>query len=208
MTCGDGLCNNNETVSSCPLDCCPTVNPLCANNSATCNTPICCGDSSCCLNNDVEPPIGTVIDWFLPSTFPYLPLPSGYEICDGTAVTTYGSILLGVTKPDLRGVFVQGVADPEQIGRSGGSSSTTSSSADNHVHSISNGADMASSIVTSGANPTCQPQPPELGCLRTLVSVKLHSYNPPPSTASGGAHAHTVSTVPPYVGLLKLIRVL
>ena len=48
--CGDGICRDDETPSSCPLDCCYQVNSDCTITSSC--TPTCCGESSCCLEED------------------------------------------------------------------------------------------------------------------------------------------------------------
>ena len=45
--CGDSTCSNNETSSSCPVDCCHLVNSACIKYSNEC-TPSCCQSSKCC----------------------------------------------------------------------------------------------------------------------------------------------------------------
>lgn len=49
--CGDGICQNDETPASCPSDCCYQVNSNCTNSGCT---PTCCGESSCCLNENTS----------------------------------------------------------------------------------------------------------------------------------------------------------
>ena len=46
--CGDGICQDDETSTSCPLDCCYQVNSNCPVSGCT---PTCCGESSCCLED-------------------------------------------------------------------------------------------------------------------------------------------------------------
>ena len=77
--CGNGLCDNDESVESCPMDCCQTVNQQCnytaahqnltydfgnisffnmsnATNAtnASCVVPICCSTSSCCGSSSAD----------------------------------------------------------------------------------------------------------------------------------------------------------
>lgn len=47
--CGDGKCSDSESVSSCPSDCCHTVNSNCSNDPHHC-TDDCCQSQSCCLS--------------------------------------------------------------------------------------------------------------------------------------------------------------
>ncbi len=59
----------------------------------------------------LHPPLGAVLDWWPlgnSSGNATAALPQGYEFCDGTAVTTPDSPLLGVVKPDLRGMITIG----------------------------------------------------------------------------------------------------
>lgn len=55
--CGDGTCDDDETDSSCPTDCCGQVNEMCAGTSCI---PDCCYESTCCSNTTTtEEPAGT-----------------------------------------------------------------------------------------------------------------------------------------------------
>ena len=47
--CGDTICQDDESPTSCPLDCCYQVNSNCTVSGCT---PTCCGESSCCLEDD------------------------------------------------------------------------------------------------------------------------------------------------------------
>ena len=47
--CGDGICQGDETPSSCPFDCCYQVNSNCTVSGCT---PTCCGELNCCLEDD------------------------------------------------------------------------------------------------------------------------------------------------------------
>ncbi len=43
--CGNGVCDIGESSDSCPLDCCGTVNEMCAGTGCT---PECCSTATCC----------------------------------------------------------------------------------------------------------------------------------------------------------------
>jgi len=53
-----------------------------------------------------EVPIGTILVWWGRA----VDLPEGYEVCDGTPISTLGAVLRG-RKPDLRNRFVRGTED-------------------------------------------------------------------------------------------------
>jgi hypothetical protein len=134
-------------------------------------------------------PIGTVIDWWRPN--PTFTVPDGYKICDGTAVADPQSPLYGYTVPNFTGQFVLGVTDPALIGSIGGTNSHShggyTSTDGSHTHSIP----------TVGDN---------VGAGSMYVIVDYGS------TSSSGSHHHYVYTdtqlnYPPYVGLLKLMRI-
>ena len=46
--CGDGICNAGESPESCPMDCCGTVNEMCAITNTTRCLPECCSTPACC----------------------------------------------------------------------------------------------------------------------------------------------------------------
>lgn len=49
LFCGDNICSDGETTDTCPLDCCPVVNPEgCPSDECTSN---CCMGTSCCLTS-------------------------------------------------------------------------------------------------------------------------------------------------------------
>ena len=197
LSCGDSTCSDEEDIDSCPFDCCQVVNPqVCKAMPDSC-TPECCGDSGCCLVNDYSPPIGTVIDWWQPVNFEHLPLPSGYEVCDGGNVTTVGSLLYGQIKPDLRHLFIMGGQNITDIGKKGGAASVQTSTDGSHSHTVGNGPDEGGNICGSCSK-----------CHVSLIQCGHNSYDPPASTHAGGTHSHTVNNLPPYMVLLKLLRVI
>jgi hypothetical protein len=177
-------------------------------------------------------PVGAVIDWWRPDgTFP---VPEGFQVCDGSTVTDARSPFKGKALPDLKDRFVRGVTDPAGIGAAGGAeahghvaSASMEGTADHqhlwfhaqwypwhewdchsgdwqtigffvsaieHPHAGGGGA-TGNSCSLPGAGAEGSPQ----------VSL---------NTSSAGAHSHPASAtvsdsqaLPPYVGLLKLMRV-
>ena len=52
LFCGDNICSDGETTNTCPLDCCPTVNPtMCPSDQCT---PNCCMGPTCCLTTSPD----------------------------------------------------------------------------------------------------------------------------------------------------------
>lgn len=47
--CGNGVCEADEDIYNCPLDCCATINPQKCSDNTKC-LPTCCGDSTCCTD--------------------------------------------------------------------------------------------------------------------------------------------------------------
>lgn len=195
--CGDGICSAPETPDNCPLDCCQLINPQVCKAPTNACTPECCGDSGCCLFNDSNPPIGSVIDWWQPQKTNILPIPFGYEVCDGTNITTPGSLLYGQIKPDLRNLFIMGIGNVTEIGKEGGSSLTHTSNSGSHAHTVGNGQDEGGNICGSCSH-----------CSKSLIGCGHNTFDPPASTQKSGIHTHTVNTIPPYMTLLKLLKVL
>ena len=70
------------------------------------------------LAQNVEVPIGAVIDWWRPSAA--YPIPNGFVVADGSVLSDAKSPLNGMTLPDLRGRFVKGAQAVANIGQTGG----------------------------------------------------------------------------------------
>jgi hypothetical protein len=131
-----------------------------------------------------EVPLGSVLDWYRFDAS--VPVPEGFAICDGSLVANVSSPFLGRATPNLTDRFVRGVTNVANIGTSGGSST--------HAHSG-----------TTGENEGGPGNPPgdwwfiELQCCDVMRCAR-----------DGHRHDFTTnvaSSLPPYVGLLKIIRV-
>jgi hypothetical protein len=138
-------------------------------------------------------PIGAVIDWWRPNnTFP---VPDGYDICDGSVVSDAQSPFNGETLPDLRDKFVRGAATVNDIGQTGGT--------ENHTHSIT-GAVSAEIVTMTNSDSNEYVMWP--GGLSVARAIHRHTCNPhshTPGTLANSSRNH----LPPYVGLLKIMRI-
>lgn len=179
-------------------------------------------------------PVGTIVDWFRPAAT--TPTPDGWKICDGSTVSDALSPFNGKNVPDLRNRFVLGIdasnatvmasygAD-QGAPPSGGQSAVGLSLAHSHTvpahsHTISPDGQHAHTGSTGG-----QINDPPFGGpsgFGSWVIPHHHDF----TTNAAGSHNHggqtgqqpatqtdtqlgnvTVPTVPPFVGLLKIIRV-
>lgn len=136
-------------------------------------------------------PIGTVIDWWRPDdTFP---VPLDYAICDGHTVDDSTSAYDGLQLPDFTDRFTKGVTDPNAIGETGGRTSH------NHIWVERSNRDYYS--YNEAGDQYC-----------------IYNYNDGVgsegsgnylvgATVDGPIYTDYQDTTPPYVGLLKLIRI-
>lgn len=129
-------------------------------------------------------PVGSMVDW------PTGSAPSGWLLCDGTAVsrTTYSALFarIGVTfgigdgastfnLPDLRDRFVKGLISPEAIGDTGGSETPSVSISDpGHTHLIVANVQRQAAAV---GNNTSGPQ--STGSSTTGITASIADGRPP-----------------------------
>lgn len=96
-------------------------------------------------------PIGSIIDWWRPNAG--FPIPEGYVICDGTAISNVLSPLNGNLTPDFTDKYVLGTSDWAEAGQSGGNlyhnhtvnANANSAQSFNHSHTF----DYKSSFLVS-----------------------------------------------------------
>ena len=142
-------------------------------------------------------PIGTIIDWWRDdnATNP-LPIPLGYHICDGTKILDDRSPLTGSSTPDLRGLFIRGVGRPDNIGDTGGTASTDLPAA-------------TGSCYKGGSDPGNEEY--DVRDDNQGWGSDVHLRVDDGRSRSEGQHRHslggTIHTIPPFYGLLKLMRV-
>jgi len=151
----------------------------------------------------VAVPMGAVIDWyrFEPDT----PVPDGFLICDGTAIADPQSPFDGKTLPDLTNRFTMGVT-AERMGEIGGAAGQP------HQHSIVATSDPVE--ITGGDHPHGW-----TGANGDVAEENI-AHGGVGRDVTGGAHSHgqhthsindmsgeATSLPPPYVGMLKIMRV-
>lgn len=133
-----------------------------------------------------EVPLGTVLDWFRFDAS--IPVPEGFAICDGALVSDPASTFVGRATPNLKDLFVRGVTNVGSIGSVGGSPTINLA----HTHSINHGHTEDFGPFYAIA-PCCSPFP----------AINVDSF----SGSSGSALSNNVSILPPYFGLLKIVRI-
>ena len=131
-----------------------------------------------------EVPLGAVLDWFRFDAS--IPVPEGFAICDGSVVADARSPFVGKATPNLTDRFVRGVTSVGSIGSQGGNASVNLS----HRHDISHGHTVTFGFLyQQGPNP-----------FAPVIGINQHNGS------SGNALGNT-SILPPYVGLLKIVRI-
>jgi hypothetical protein len=141
-------------------------------------------------------PIGAVIDWWRPNdTFP---VPDGFQICTGGVVNDAQSPFNGETLPDLRNRFIRGAASFAGIGDTGGAST--------HTHTISGATD--SKVVTMGPATLYEVVfYTGIGAWKYFARQAHQHLTNPHSHGVGSLDTSSDDHLPPFVGLLKMIRI-
>jgi hypothetical protein len=156
-------------------------------------------------------PVGAIIDWYRPND--HFPIPAGYKIADGTLVNDPASPLHGLPVPNLADRFVRGVTNAALIGLSGG--------ADTHFHSVDDPAHSHSiqhnhpsfSATTdrpSSANGTGLADSDwyAQGDHTHSVTIDVPDFQGSSGTVDQPpVNSSSASSLPPYYGLLKLVRI-
>jgi hypothetical protein len=139
-------------------------------------------------------PIGTVIDWWRPNDS--FPVPDGYQICDGSVVNDAQSPFNGQTLPNLIGRFARGANTAENIGVVSGSTT--------HTHSISGSTATAQTNIREELGPNLTTSlGPGFEAATSSHSHSIYPHNHEPGSLNNEDAAH----LPPYVMLLKIMRI-
>lgn len=175
-------------------------------------------------------PIGAVIDWWRPNA--QFQIPDGFQIADGSTVTDNRSPLVGATLPDLRNRFARGAPDLAGVGRSGGASRHAhqaslppfSTELESHRH------EWAHTILNPDGKTLWQSYNPAGSVVIMMIwsnGIGDEGSGTYPLATAGRAteyfhtalatHGHEVriptfttapaANDPPYVGLLKIVRI-
>jgi hypothetical protein len=183
----------------------------------------------CAAQQAGDVPIGGVIDWWRPNaTFP---IPTGYQVADGSTVTDSRSPLAGTALPDLRNKFVRGANDPTVIGQTGGSAQhthaasppaiTVNSDAHHHLwgetYLTPNGDLQWTSFDGGGTGVLLNYWGNGIGAVGSgyfpLAGARMtkHYYteyaNDRQRVALPTFNTGPAGTEPPFVGLLKIVRI-
>lgn len=142
-------------------------------------------------------PIGTIIDWWRDENAPVVqPEPEGYQVCDGSQISDEKSPLKGQRVPNLTNLFIRGVTQPNQIGSTGGSETSPLPA-------------MTGSCYNGGSDPGEQSYYTRDDNQGWGSDVHLRVDGG--ASWEEGQHRHQlgglVFIIPPYFGLLKLMRV-
>lgn len=175
-------------------------------------------------------PIGTVIDWWRPG--PNTPIPAGWAVCDGSPITDPLSDLVGELTPPLVGRFVRGL-DPALVTPSSYGIGATTSLPDiggnpavdlTHSHTIDPDGSHRHTVPAQTVSTTFETlgdatrTPPAPAYYGGPYGDHKHDVEIPAiDTDARGNHDHggatgsaalgNVEVLPPYVGMLKLMRV-
>ena len=167
-------------------------------------------------------PIGTILDWYRPT--PTTPIPEGYKICDGSPITDAASPFKGQNTPNLLNRFTYGV-DASRLGETGGQIDTTNSSLNlSHNHTYSDVPAHTHTISDPGHRHNVDNYlkgwvPGQVGHApggnyagigassddKVVTGITVNATgvaNPKTNTALG-----SVSVMPRYFGVLKIIRI-
>lgn len=171
-------------------------------------------DGSIQASAEISVPIGTVIDWWPGNNS--IEIPSNYRICDGDTIQGTGTAADGYQTPNLQHLFVVGVTDEAQIGESRGEPVHDHSFTNpSHSHAFPHTHPDLSDRTTSDANDSDGMAGASENNAR---KDHTHPFNAPiatqsdantgDSTAAGTASMTSeAAPMPPYVGLIKLVRV-
>ncbi len=146
-------------------------------------------------------PLGAVIDWYRVDAS--IPVPEGFAIADGSAVTDAESPFFGLSTPDLSGRFVKGVTTTGAIGALGGSATVDLSH--DHTHNHTHSGATNSSI----NGPFWYVPPSPVTPWRSSQVNHNHSFttNFLNNSSTQNGLTSPVAIEPPYFGLLKLMRI-
>ncbi|WP_437536821.1 hypothetical protein WME79_17135 [Sorangium sp. So ce726] len=172
-------------------------------------------DGTVQIDAGIAVPIGGIIDWWRPGSIPQNLVE--YRICDGSVVDDKASPFNGKAVPNLGGYFIRGCASQADAGPGPGASET-------HVHGYvvpahthpfphahpdysgqTGGGDSGDSTKDDLADQFCLDD--HTHAFTANIGAQTATDTGPNSDAGTTATTEAGSSLPPYCGLLKLIRI-
>jgi hypothetical protein len=152
-------------------------------------------------------PIGAVIDWWEPS-HTQEGIPPNFAVCDGQIINDRESPYYGHDTPDLRGMFIYGAADEDHIGNTGGSATETvnmtiqlPAETGRIPLEVPSDANKAMGLIIKNKPTT------NYRFAATSEDVSKHDGQHVHSLGGDVSGTTTVSIMPPYYTLLKIMRI-
>jgi hypothetical protein len=152
-------------------------------------------------------PIGAILDWWMPVGSKVTP-PANFAICDGSKISDPDSPFNGFNTPNLVQRFTYGATNIGEIGQTGGSSTANVSITSPLPSNTGNIPNSAPAAANTSAGTIIRNNPST--SFRFAMSNDNVSWN-------DGQHIHnlggsvtgstSISTLPPYVCLLKIVRI-
>lgn len=158
-------------------------------------------------------PLGSVIDWWRPD--PSFSVPNQFLAADGSQINDANSPFNGYNLPDLVDRFIISTTSEASIGQTGGAdsvslnhthNSTSHNHTGSHVHGVLTGAALQSS--PEGFNAASDNTVVTEGHSHGQVNSSSQSNSTlSTSSTSYTANNNTVSKLPIYLGVLKLVKI-
>ncbi|RKG79681.1 hypothetical protein D7W79_09780 [Corallococcus exercitus] len=162
---------------------------------------------------EVAIPVGGIIDWWRPNA--QVQIPDEYRICDGSPVDDEDSPFNGLSLPSLTSRFIRGVGAVEEIDSGGSDTHQHLYTVPPHTHPFTHTHPDYSGL-SGKANENDGPadRAASMFCdrghqhtFRAQIFSSATTNTAANSTAGSTATSEPASLLPPFIGLLKLIRI-
>lgn len=162
---------------------------------------------------EIAIPVGGIIDWWRPNA--QVQIPDEYRICDGSPVDDKDSPFNGLSLPSLTSRFIRGVGSVEEIDSGGSDTHPHGYTVPPHTHPFTHTHPDYSGL-SGKANENDGPadRAASMFCdrghqhtFRAQIFSSATTNTAANSTAGTQATSEPASLLPPFIGLLKLIRI-
>ena len=171
-------------------------------------------DGSVQKSAEISVPIGAIIDWWRGSSDQSVP--DNYRICDGSVIAGTGGEMDGIATPDLSNKFTVGTSDPGQTNTTTGDPTHSHGyTTPSHTHPFphthpdltdrTTGAANETEGMAGAANPNARKE--HTHKFSAPVAQTTTAETGPNDTAGQTGETEEAAPLPPYMGLLKLVRV-